>query len=102
MLGIDGGQLDPAFISILYSRDGESSYALRVEARDTVVVGVGSYHPIMHEKPIFNAIQEYMPIFKKNATQYQPRIKKGSRFRFEDLDEYSHPAIFHELFDQVR
>ena len=102
MSAIDGGQLDPAFISVLYSRDGESDYTLRVEGHDAVVGGVVRYHPILHEKPIFNAIQEYLIIIKKNATQYWPRIKKGSRFRFEDLDEYGHPAIFYELFDQVR
>lgn len=98
-LAFDGGQLDPAFISVLYHRDGESSYALRVEGRDPVVFG--SVRPISHEKPKFNAFQESMPIFKKNATQYLRRIKEGSRFRFDGLGEYNHPAMFHGLFDQV-
>ena len=33
--------------------------------------------------------------------QYLRRIKKGSRFRFDGLGEYDHPALFHERFDQV-
>ena len=98
-LAVDGGQLDPAFISLLYSRDGESSHALRVEGRNPVVVG--SVRPFLHEKPKFNAFQESMPIMKKNATQYPRRIKKGSGSRFDGFGEYDHPAMFHELFDQV-
>ena len=69
---VDGGQLDPASISVLCNPNGESSYALRVEGRDSVVVG--SVRPILHEKPKFNAFQESMPIFKKNATKYLRRI----------------------------
>ena len=52
-LAVDGGQLDPAFISVLYNRDGESSYALCVEGHDPVVVE--SVRPILHEKPKFSA-----------------------------------------------